>query len=127
MGLFLYLNMAYWHRKKKIPEDRWQEMLDGNTKFGREIYEQAEEKTKLFSKNIKYLLKKNKLSQADLEKRLSEHGMNFKSVRIKVLETYHGRYPSLLEMCFLAKFFGLSDPSVMISRDLEAYDRFTAS
>ena len=126
-GAFLYLNMPYWRNKKKISEEEWQERLENNTKFGRQVYHTAEEKSRLFSKNIIYLLKKNGLSRADLEKRLDEQGFAFKPVRIRVLENYHGRYPSLLEMCFLAKFFGLSDPSLLILRDLEAYDRFTAS
>jgi len=70
MGLFLYLNMPYWRNKKKISEEEWQERLENNTKFGQQVYHTAEEKSRLFSKNIIYLLKKNGLSRADLEKRL---------------------------------------------------------
>jgi hypothetical protein len=127
MGLFfLPLNMTYWRGKKKISEEDWQERLNDNTKFAQEVYQSAEEKSKLFSKNIRYLLKRSGLSQVDLEKRLSEQGLSWKPVRIRVLEDYHGRYPALIEMCFISKFFGLSDPSIMIMRDIEAHDRFTS-
>ena len=78
--------MTYWRSKKKISEEDWQERLNDNTKFAQEVYQSAEEKSKLFSKNIRYLLKKSGLSQVDLEKRLSEQGLSWKPVRIRVLD-----------------------------------------
>jgi len=112
--------------KPKLTKEMRDELQSKSTKWANEVYDQAEDVSKLFMKNFQFLCKKHNLKQKEVFKRVGEHGFKFREVRMSEFARLYGTYPALVEMCYFSKFFGVS-PADMIGRDLEAEDRLRRS
>jgi len=100
-----------------------QKIQEQSTQWASQVYDQAEDLSKLFMENFYFLCEKHNLKKNEVFKRVKENGFNFRPSRMSEFgrEGKYNFHPTLIEMCYFSKFFGVS-PGDMISKDMRAKD-----
>ena len=107
--------------KTRITDEMHERMQASSTQWANQVYDQAESIGKLFLKNFKFLCKKHGIKQREVYRCVRDNGFKFRDERIYEFARLHAVYPTLIEICYFSKFFGVS-PGEMISKDFEAID-----
>lgn len=109
--------------KSNITEEIREKIQAESTQWACEVYNKAEDLSKLFMENFYFLCEKHNLKKSEVYKRIGENGFDFRRDRMSEFGR-KGKYnfhPTLIEMCLFSKFFGVS-PADMIGKDMKAQD-----
>jgi hypothetical protein len=104
--------------------DEIREMIQADsTQWTNQVYDKAESLSKLFMENFYFLCEKHNLNRNEVYKRVGDNGFKFRKDRMSEFGRAgkYNFYPTLIEMCYFSKFFGVS-PGEMISKDMRAQD-----
>lgn len=109
--------------KPTITNEIREKIQSESTQWANQVYDQAEDLSKLFMENFYFLCEKHNLKKNEVFKRVGENGFNFRPSRMSEFgrECKYNFHPTLIEMCYFSKFFGVS-PGDMISKDMRAKD-----
>jgi hypothetical protein len=107
--------------KTRVTDEMHARIQASSTQWANQVYDQAESIGKLFVKNFRFLCKKHNITQRDAFKHVRENGFKFREERMSEFARLHAVYPTIVEICFFSKIFGVS-PGEMISKDFEAID-----
>jgi len=107
--------------KTRVTDEMYAKMQSESTQWANKVYDQAENIGKLFVKNFRFLCKKHGITQRDAFRHVNEVGFKFRDERMSEFARLHATYPTLVEICFFSKIFGVS-PADMIGKDFEAID-----
>tara|TARA_R100000742_G_C4199144_1_gene28787 strand:- start:91 stop:474 length:384 start_codon:yes stop_codon:yes gene_type:complete len=117
------VNNKRYKFKPNITDEIRDKIQAESTPWANQVYDQAEVLSKLFMENFYFLCEKHNLNKNEVYKRVGENGFKFRKDRMSEFgrEGKYNYHPTLIEMCYFSKFFGVS-PSDMIGKDMRAKD-----